>query len=184
MKLFRRSRAEEPRREGSEPAAPTEEAGAAPPSEPPSENVAGDRGIPSVNRGRSMQSRVSSVLAVMLMSALGVGMLGWYYGRALNRSTQSQERAQAASRARAQGEMPLPPLGAFERPANLLGLQPTEPVIPNASPVHPSPPGTAKKSARELAFERRLRGPAFARQSGLNAAGGPSPTAGSASTLW
>src|SRR5688572_23649791 len=70
------------------------------------ETIPGDRGIPSVNRVRSLQSRVSSVLAVVLMSVLGVGMLGWYYGRALSRSGQSHDRAQAASRSRAQGEMP------------------------------------------------------------------------------
>ncbi|HLJ18770.1 MAG TPA: type IV secretion system protein VirB10 [Stellaceae bacterium] len=165
MKLFRRWGTNEPSPEAANTAASaTEEPQAAPPE--------GDRGIPSVNRTRSVQSRVSSVLAVLLMSALGVGMLGWYYGRALSRSAQSQDRARAASRARAQGDMPLPPLGAFDRPPPPTGLTTpaaVESTHPDASFSH-GPPGPRTKSAGELAFARRLRGPAFARLSGPNAA--------------
>src|SRR5579863_3241842 len=52
--------------------------------------IAGDRGIPSINRAGSLQSRVSSVLAVGLMSALGLGLLTWYYAKTLTRPAQAQ----------------------------------------------------------------------------------------------
>src|SRR5690242_11520683 len=96
------------------------------------DTLSGDRGIPSVNRVRSVQSRVSSLLAVMLMSVLGVGMLGWYYGRALNQSAQSHERAQASARAHVQGEMPLPPLGQLEPPPFAQSLEPQQTVTVTA----------------------------------------------------
>ena len=47
--------------------------------------VQGERGIPSVNRVRSLQSRVSSLLALCLMLGLGFGLLGWYYAHQLTR---------------------------------------------------------------------------------------------------
>ena len=43
--------------------------------EPPAE----DRGIPPVNRVRSMQARVSAALAIGVCALLGGGFLGWYY---------------------------------------------------------------------------------------------------------
>jgi type IV secretion system protein VirB10 len=152
------------------------------------EVVAGDRGIPSINRGRSLQSRVSSGLAIGLMSALGLGLLTWYYARTLSRPAQTQHAAQAAVKSRAQGEMALPPLGHIVSPLvakespppaaappdptameQLLG--PAPPLPPTvATPIGMPTPVTAsgapvppQKSPGELAFERRLAGPAFAR---------------------
>jgi type IV secretion system protein VirB10 len=152
--------------------------------------IAGDRGIPSINRAASLQSRVSSVLAVGLMSALGLGLLTWYYAKTLTRPAQAQRAAQAAVKSRAQGEMPLPHLPPItapvlradppSRPAaasdgdataveRILGSAPAMPpaeapagtVLPSAG-VPQAPP---VKSPGQLAFERRLAGPAFARAS-------------------
>lgn len=78
--------------------------------------IAGDRGIPSINRARSVQSRASSLLAMTLMTALGVGLLGWYYAKALNRPRQAQQAAQAAIKSRAQGDAPLPGIGRVASP--------------------------------------------------------------------
>jgi type IV secretion system protein VirB10 len=157
------------------------------------EAIAGDRGIPSINRARSIQSRTSSVLAIALMTALGLGLLSWYYTKALNRPIQAQHAAQAAAKTRAQGEMALPPLGPIESPfvrkapapsasappqpdatamERLLGPAPPLPVavampvgmgggVPPQAGTDPTP----QKSPGELAFERRLAGPAFARAS-------------------
>ena len=58
-----------------------------------------------------MQSRVSSVMAIGLMSVLGLGMLAWYYSRAINRQAHAEQSAQVASKSRARGEAPLPSLG-------------------------------------------------------------------------
>jgi type IV secretion system protein VirB10 len=78
--------------------------------------LAGERGIPSVNRVRSMQSRVTTLLAFGCVSVMGLGLLGWYYTKALTRQHRTEERAQSASKERARGEMTLPPLGHLEPP--------------------------------------------------------------------
>jgi type IV secretion system protein VirB10 len=170
--------------------------------------IAGDRGIPSINRARSIQSRTSSVLAIALMTALGLGLLSWYYAKALNRPMQAQHAAQAAAKTRAQGEMALPPLGPITSPfvrkepapsasappqpdatamERLLGPAPPLPVavatpvgtggVPPQAGTEPTP----QKSPGELAFERRLAGPAFARAS--NDTAGSAPTALGTQTL-
>jgi type IV secretion system protein VirB10 len=175
MNAFTRERSNETASESSaDPATPEASA---------EEPIAGDRGIPSINRARSLQSRMSSLLAITLMSVLGVGLLTWYYAKALTRPGQAQHAAQAAAKNHAQGEMALPPLGPIESP-----LVPKEP--PSAPPdptaleraLGPAPAlpaavatpiglpqgtadGVAPKSPGELAFERRLAGPAFARSS-------------------
>jgi type IV secretion system protein VirB10 len=161
----------------------------------PEEAIAGDRGIPSVNRVRSIQSRVSSLLGFALVTTLGVGLLGWYYTKALTRPAQAQHAAQAAAKTRAQGEMALPSLGPIQVPlahvdaysapvppdpnalARALGPAPALPATPSSS-VAPSglvtspPSGESQKSPAELAFERRLAGPAFARSAADGRAGG------------
>jgi type IV secretion system protein VirB10 len=152
--------------------------------------IAGDRGIPSINRARSLQSRASSVLAVTLMSVLGLGLLTWYYARTLTRPAQVQHAAQAAAKSRAQGEMALPRLPPITAPVlrdpslappspatepeattleQILGPPPALPAAA-ASPVGTygaaAAPGTPPpKTPAELALERRLAGPAFARGS-------------------
>ena len=176
------------------------------PRESPSESeeiIAGDRGIPSLSRGRSLQSRVSSALAIALMSLLGMGLLTWYYARTLTRPVQVQRAAQTAAKNRAQAEMTLPSLGtivsplvpkAAAAPANapapdpsamerLLGPAPPPlPVLESSAgvPVGTIPTGTPAapppKSPSELALERRLAGPAFARVS-KEEGGGSSATA-------
>lgn len=166
------------------------------------ESIEGDRGIPSVNRARSVQSRVSSVLALTLMSALGLGLLSWYYARTLSRPREAQNAAQVAAKNRAQGEMTLPSLGRVDPPViraaspsdvpppppdpgtmdRLLGPAPPLPAGA-VSPVAVSPAsGEANppKSPGELAFERRLAGPAFARSSKEEAASPPPVSAPSA----
>jgi type IV secretion system protein VirB10 len=179
-------------------AAPESSAESAP-QEAAEEPIAGDRGIPSINRARSIQSRVSGVLAMTLMSALGLGLLTWYYSRALTRPAQAQHAAQAAVKTKAQGEMALPSLGPIASPfartapstpppdpstvERILGPAPALPAAAPASAVSSSgyaPPGTGEltppQSPRQLAFERRLVGPAFARSSSEpGAGGGPAP---------
>lgn len=162
------------------------------------EPLEGDRGIPSVNRARSVQSRVSSVLAFTLMSALGLGLLTWYYARTLTHPREVQHAAQVAAKNRAQGEMTLPSLGpitppmvraaasdpppAPAGPSALETLLGPAPALPAAAPVGLAPVGTPggpdpnrPKSAGELAFERRLAGPAFAHAS--KDEGAPAPGA-------
>jgi type IV secretion system protein VirB10 len=87
------------------------------------EAVRGERGPPLVSTTRSLQSRVSSIMACGLMIILGAGMLTWYYTNALSRQSREKRGAQVAVAHRAQGEMPLPALDGF----NSLKLSATEP---------------------------------------------------------
>ncbi len=54
------------------------------------EPVRGERGTTVVDRAASMQSRLSSVLAVGLMTVLGLGLLIWYYANALTRPARAR----------------------------------------------------------------------------------------------
>jgi type IV secretion system protein VirB10 len=193
MSVFSRGRPREARLENS-----VSDATSSPPQESdPDEVIAGDRGIPSINRARSIQSRVSQVLAIGLMSVLGFGLLTWYYVKALTRPGEARHAAQVAVKNRAQGEMALPKLPHVESPfahqerapePSELSVSDSSPTVetllgpappaPNGAPMvvygSPPPPGaggaTPQKSPAQLAFERRLAGPAFAHASGEGAA--------------
>jgi len=201
-------------RRGSEPPAgerrevPRDDAGAGSTEEaaqsPEPTTVAGERGIASVNRVRSIQARVSNVLAIGLMSVLGLGLLTWYYAQTIARQSRATEDAQAASRSKAQGEMPLPALGRVDPPVvtatpsdlppaasdeesiaieAVLGPAPDLPPgqstpIYNAAGAYGLPTGygmASEKTPAQLAFERRLAGPVLAGPS-ISAAGSGIPS--------
>jgi type IV secretion system protein VirB10 len=148
--------------------------------------VDGERGVPAVSGPGSMQSRLSSVLAVGLMSILGLGMLAWYYSRAITRQTHAQQSAQAESKRRAQGDAPLPALGRIDPPrlaAPPLGgstaavpalrelaaeKTPSSAVLPSYA-VSVAAATTPPKTPAQLAFERRLSGAAFSGQPAMSA---------------
>ena len=75
-----------------------------------------DRAIPVVGRARALSSRLSSILAIALMSVLGVGMLVWYYATMMSRQSAVRTTAQETARHRAQGDAPLPSLGTISAP--------------------------------------------------------------------
>ena len=105
-------------------------------SPPPSQTdpVRGERNAPTVNSVRSLQSRISSVLAAGLMIALGLGALSWYYASALGRQKQARQAAATAAANNAQGEMALPPLGGVEPPHSGTPAAPaTTPAVDSAS---------------------------------------------------
>jgi type IV secretion system protein VirB10 len=166
-------------------------------------NVAGERGLPIVGGAGSVQARVSSIMAIGLMSILGLGMLAWYYSHAIARRSHAQQSAQAASKSRAQGDAPLPSLGRI-RPPRVPPLMPYSGLAQSAAgttAVEPPPEvpmekesgsprsgnaptydasavaGAPTKTPGQLAFERRLSGPAFARQPEL-ASTGSEPSGG------
>jgi type IV secretion system protein VirB10 len=122
----------------------------------------------------SAQSRAGNLLAVLLMSALGLGSLTWYYAHAMMRQGRPKETAQAAAARGTQGEAPLPSLGRIGAPP-LPGL--FEPVPPPDAPVErqaqaprmldeipvaPTPPAAVpSKSPEQLALEREMSGAVF-----------------------
>jgi type IV secretion system protein VirB10 len=137
----------------------------------------------SVTRALSMQSRMSNVLALGLMSVLGLGSLTWYYANAMMRQGHAGDAAKAAAVNRAQGDVPLPSLGHIEAPVAAPVVDPfmpvrdpppeTEPSLPGAAhtlaeiPLAPSREVTANgvpppKTPAELAVERQLSGAVFA----------------------
>ena len=149
--------------------------------DPPEQRVAGERGISSINRAGSLQSRVTNLFAIGLMSVLGLGLLGWYYAHTFAMQSESRRSAQSAASRQAAGHMPLPPLGPISPPAtraaqpsliaSALGPAPAPPdPTPYALPatadtpaasMYGTPAGVGQPSPWELALERKLSGPAF-----------------------
>jgi type IV secretion system protein VirB10 len=143
-------------------------------ADPEQNEVRGERDETSVNRRSSMQSRISNLLAIGLMSILGLGMLTWYYAHAMTRQSRARQSAQTLSTNRAQGEMSLPSLGRIDPPPP----DPPYPVTPPNPTTLPEipldlssatsvagPSGVPQpKTAEQLAMERQLSGTAFSTQ--------------------
>ena len=137
-----------------------------------SSSVVGERRIPSVNRVRSLQSRVSTLLAIGLVSAIGLALLFWYYSQALTRGDRAQRAAERAVQQRAQGEMALPPLGPVERPRvvpadsvserplpeRILGPPPPPPALQKSSGMNERESSRRSARVQPSAVERRLAG--------------------------
>ena len=162
-------------------------------------SIPGERGPSMLHRARSLQSRIANVFALTLLSALAVGLLGWYYVHTYESRVTVQRSARAAVRAQAAGDAPLPTLGPITPPhpllAKILGPPPAAlpasmvAATPTTLPADPvgAPPTPAAPTARtalppptpaQIAFERRLSGPAFSSApdstSGVAPAGGTS----------
>ena len=84
--------------------------------QPAPSEVEGERGTTLVNRGVSVQSRLSRMLALSLMSVLGIGSLTWYYANSMARQSRARQSAQSASASRAQGDTALPSIGRIDPP--------------------------------------------------------------------
>ena len=143
--------------------------------------VRGERDGTTLRQPPSVQSRVSNVLAISLMSVLGLSMLTWYYANAITRQSRARQSVQAASAKRAQGEMPLPSLGRIDpppTPAERPLPQQDQPALALAAttlheiPLAPAPGNAAYgappvKTAAQLELERQLSGAVFSPQSSL-----------------
>lgn len=139
-----------------------------------SEAVAGERGVASLHRTRSTQTRVSNLLAVGLMSTLALGFLAWYYTQTFARHSRAQAEVETRSKQQAQGEMALPPLGRVEPPVVERVLGPAPDPVPDLSLsadrfyasqprpyVTPSYGNSAPVKPEDRAVDRRLSGPVF-----------------------
>lgn len=145
------------------------------------EEIAVERGVASMIATRSLQSRLSSMLALLLCVGLGVGLLAWYYGGIL-----AHRHVVAAARnppPGAAGDSSLLPLGPVADPRSLVVGSDSGPSIVPASATSVSPPpaesipltaaalvapggGTVGAAPSQVvqatAVDRRLTGPAFA----------------------
>lgn len=152
-------------------------------------SILGERGASAFSSVRSLQSRAGNVLAITLISTLGVGLLGWYYVRTASRPSAARHTAQAASQTKAEGDLRLPPLGRVDPPAwplaQVLGPAPVAPpssqsALPGSATVPVSSEGyaagqPAPKPPWQLTLERRLGGPVAVSQ----ASNGEMPSSGS-----
>jgi type IV secretion system protein VirB10 len=128
--------------------------------------IRGERAIPSVNRERSVQSRVSGALALAAIILLGAGFLFWYYNTQYAKTRQAEEAARKTAAARAGGEMKVPPLGRIDPPRALPDTAPV--TTPPAPPPSPAPMAAAnggppQKTAEQIALERQLAIPVLRR---------------------
>jgi type IV secretion system protein VirB10 len=157
-------------------------------------SVRGERGTAALAQAPSVQSRISNLLAIGLMSLLGLGMLTWYYANTMTRQSRARESARASATKRAQsGDLPLPSLGRIDHPA--MEKPPPDPA-PQARalvatplreiPLETAPPAAAYgappvKTQAQLTLERQLSGAVFSQSSSptTSAAGIASPAAGS-----
>lgn len=137
------------------------------------DTVVGERSIASVNAPSSLQTRLSHLLAMGLMSTMGLGLLGWYYAHTWTHPTQARKAAETTSRNQAAGEMALPALEVGPLPPVAAQLLGPPPALAGASAEVSAPagqsatfgPGAASaqgpptKSPWQVALERRLAGP-------------------------
>ena len=142
-------------------------------------SVRGERDSTTLARAPSLQSRISNLLAIGLMSVLGLGMLTWYYANAMTRQSHARESAQASSTKRARGgDIPLPSLGRIDPP--VAEKPPPQDLAPQATallamplreiPLEPAPAaavyGAAPvKTPAQLTLERQLSGAVYSQSS-------------------
>jgi type IV secretion system protein VirB10 len=135
--------------------------------------VEGERGIPALDRTRSVQARFSNALALGLMSALALGFLVWYYTQTFAERSEEKKAAATATKTKTQGEMTLPPLGRIDPPTVERVLGPA-PVLPEEVLAQPISPPAYTPTASAAVFhsfsgrspdgahqDRRLAGPVF-----------------------
>lgn len=136
--------------------------------------VAGERGVVSIHGTRSLQARISNVLAAGLMGVLALGFLAWYYTQTFSRQSRAEAASDSKSKQQAQGEMALPPLGHVDPPISerMLGPPPEPPLISTLATERLAPSQAAPYTAvgygntmpitpEQHAVERRLSGPVF-----------------------
>jgi type IV secretion system protein VirB10 len=142
-------------------------------------SVRGERGGATLAQAPSVQSRISNLLAVGLMSILGLGMLTWYYAHAMTRQSRARESAQASSAKRAQGgDLPLPSLGRIDPPAaekpppqdsaqqaNALLATALREIPLEAAPAPAAYGAPPPKTEAQLTLERQLSGTVFSSSS-------------------
>lgn len=141
------------------------------------EAVEGERGRSTLNLARSIRSRVSNLLALGLVLAVGAGLLVWYYTQVLGRQIRPPQHAPASSSSGTLSDMPPPPLGHINAPETRLPAASVSPADsagvvarPELDAVLPAPPawltGTTPgaPAPEHHTGDRRLGSEVFARQ--------------------
>jgi type IV secretion system protein VirB10 len=133
--------------------------------------IAGERTIPSVNRARSAQSRMSHAMAVGTVVLITIAAVYWYWSSTFAAQRHAEEVERRSREARAAGEMRPPRLALRSEPAAPAPPAPP-PVAPAPTPAPvlatappPLPPGAAQKTPQELERDRLLGGGVMLRKS-------------------
>lgn len=145
------------------------------PPRPQTDEVAAVRGERPrfIARGaRSLQSRMTTLLAAGLMTSVGAGMLAWYYTEALSRPVSARTPAQTSLPEAAGEGIILPTFAVIAPPRAPESLAAAE-SVPPASTVTALPSGTAQASSALPPPLDPLLEPPLDR-----AAGGPPPGQG------
>ena len=130
--------------------------------------VQGERTIPSVNRERSIQSRISGGLALATIILLGGGFLFWYYNTQYSKTRDAEASARRTAAARAGGEMKVPPLGRIDPPRAPIDAAPVSTGSPPAPPLaSANPGGPPQKTPEQLTLERQLGAPVLRKAQSL-----------------
>jgi type IV secretion system protein VirB10 len=144
------------------------------------EEVAGERKIPNVTKGQSLQSKLNNFFGIAIIVLLGGGFLFWYYSNVVSKQQRTEETKRKQQEQQMQGDTNLPKLGAVPFPSappqppqkpseavNVGDIFGPPPVIPatttttiNNTGNNTAPP---PKTPEELAEERRLNSPVFAK---------------------
>ncbi|SDZ70569.1 type IV secretion system protein VirB10 [Variovorax sp. YR266] len=139
--------------------------------------IQGERTIPSVNRERSIQSRISGALALAAIILLGTGFLFWYYNTQYARTREAEEAARKAAAARAGGEMKVPPLGRINPPTGSSAPTSISDNPPPPGPANTANAGPQQKTPEQIALERQLGAPVLRRAQSSQAASVTTPYA-------
>jgi type IV secretion system protein VirB10 len=138
------------------------------------EEITAERGVAAMAHGRTRQSRLSAVLAMLLCGALGLGLLAWYYAGLMAHPAASRAGRPVPVSGGA-AEVALPPLGPIREALDSAsaGSGPGDSVAALAAvvrapqplalpPSGPTTPPAIPAPTRQSPLERRLEGPAFA----------------------
>lgn len=149
------------------------------------EGVAGERRIPNVTMGQSLQSKINNIFAIATIILIGGGFLFWYYSTVVSKQQQLEEAKRKQQEQQMQGDTNLPKLGAIPFPQQP-SQKPAEPVnvgdifgpptaIPDTTTINNTGNNAAQpqKTPEQLAEERRLNSPVFAKSNNATATATP-----------
>jgi len=146
------------------------------------DHVPGERKIPSVTRGQSLQSKMNNVFAVAVMLLVGGGFLAWYYTNLYAKKNAEEEKRKQQQEQLTQNTGRLPKLGAVPFP-QVKTPKPPEPAEPVAAGnlFGPAPGSQAKTGPKEptpeeVAQMRRLTSPVYQKPNNTTGEGQPSDT--------
>jgi type IV secretion system protein VirB10 len=141
------------------------------------DEVAGERRIPNVTKGQSLQSKMNGFFGIAIIVLFGGGALFWYYNTVISKQQAAQEEKRKQHEQQMQGGSNLPKIGAIPYP-NIPQTPPQKPAEPvNVGDIFGPPPvfpntittttntgnnnAPPEKTPEQLAEERRLNSPVF-----------------------